>query len=176
MKIFPKRHSRRSDRSGFTLVEVLGGITLLALVAGSVLFGLNQLNYYAATNRLYTAAQTLAQNQIDLILTAGPFDPGNNKYPSPYNWLRTDQSYYTVIDPAVTPPNPTLTTAQTSVPIYVDNSNRIVMGTIKTTVTDTGASLSGNSLNLRRATVVVTYTYRNKTFAVTMETMRTSDI
>jgi hypothetical protein len=158
-------------------VEVLAGITLLALVAGSVIFGLNQLNYYAAVNRLYTAAQTLAQNQIDLILTAGPYDPANNKYPSPYNWLRTDVPYYTVIDPAVTPPNPTLTTTATDVPIIIDNANKVVMGKIKTVVTNTGATgTNGASLNLRRATVTVTYTYRNQQFVVSMETMRTSDI
>jgi hypothetical protein len=49
------------------------------------------------------------------------------------------------------------------------------MGTIATTVQDTNVAISGNSLNVRQATVTVTYTFRNKTFTVKMDTMRTSD-
>ncbi len=159
------------NQSGFTLVEVLAGAAIIALVAGSVIFGLNQLNYFAAVNRLYTAAQTLAQNQIDLILTKAPYNPALNQYPTP-NVLQTG-TYYS--DPST--PN-TLYGSPRNVPIYTDpsNNNQIVVGTIQTTVTGTGASIGATSLNLLQATVTVTYTYRNKTFTVNMNTMRTSDI
>src|SRR5947208_434004 len=69
-------HKKSCLRRGFTVVEVMAGVSIIALVAGVVIFGLSQLNYYASVNRLFTAAQTLAQNQIDLILTKVPFNPG----------------------------------------------------------------------------------------------------
>jgi hypothetical protein len=148
----------------------MAAMALLVIIAGSVIWGLNQLNYYASVSRLYTAAQTLAQNQVDLILTKSPYDPVGGNYPSP-NVLQTG-TYYS--DPST--PN-TLYASARNVPIYTDpsNNNQIVVGTIKTTVTDTGVSISGNSLNLKQATVVVTYTFRGKAFTVKMDTMRTSD-
>jgi prepilin-type N-terminal cleavage/methylation domain-containing protein len=76
-----RRH--RSRAAAFTLTEVLVASTILALIAASVIWGLNQLNYYASVSRLYTAAQTLAQNQIDLILTKAPFNPATSQYPTP---------------------------------------------------------------------------------------------
>ena len=156
--------------AAFTLVEVMVASVILALIAGSVIWGLNQLNYYASVSRLYTAAQTLAQNQIDLILTKAPFNPATSQYPTP-NVLQIG-TYYS--DPRS--PN-TLYPASQSVPIYTDPSsgNATVMGTIATTVQDTNVAISGNSLNVRQATVTVTYTFRNKTFTVKMDTMRTSD-
>jgi type II secretory pathway pseudopilin PulG len=165
---------RRPACGGFTLVEICIGAAIFGLLASSIIFGLNQLNYYASVNRLYTTAQTLAQNQIDLILTQGPFDPTTSQYPTPYNWLRTDQKYWT--DPTPTT-GPVMYTASKTIPIYTDpsNNNQTVTGTLETTVKDTGAAISGNSLNVRQATVKVIYKFRNKTFTVVMETMRTSD-
>jgi type II secretory pathway pseudopilin PulG len=155
----------------FTVVEVMAGVSIIGLVVGVVILGLSQLNYYASVNRLYTAAQTLAQNQIDLILTKAPFNPPGSQYPTP-NVLQIG-TYYS--DP--TTPN-TLYGSARNVPIYTDpsNGNQVVVGTIKTTVADSGVSISGNSLNLRQATVTVTYTFRNKTFTVQMNTMRASDV
>jgi type II secretory pathway pseudopilin PulG len=154
----------------FTIVEVMAGVSIMGLVVGVVLFSLNQLNYYASVNRLYTAAQTLAQNQIDLILTKAPYNPATSQYPTP-NVLQTG-TYYS--DPST--PN-TLYGAARNVPIFTDpsTSNQIVVGTIKTTVTAPSISISGTSLNLLQATVTVSYTFRGKTFNVKMDTMRTSD-
>src|SRR5205807_495338 len=75
-------------KQAFTLVEVLAAATILGLVAAIVIFGLSQLNYFATVSRLYTSAQILAQNQIDLILTKTPYNPSLNQYPSP-NVLQT---------------------------------------------------------------------------------------
>lgn len=175
-----------SSGAGFTFVEVVVGITILGLVAGSILYGLNQLNYFATVNRLYTAAQTLAQNQIDLILTKGPFDPTQSKYPllnstdSTSNILRTDVgTYYS--DPST--PTKLYTTAR-DVAIYTDpmSNNAIVYGTIASSISDAGVSISGTSLNIRKATVTVSFTLRknrnvfnNGTYTVTMNTMRAPD-
>src|SRR6476660_9978255 len=77
MSPFPER-----SRAAFTLTEVMVSCTILALISASIIWGLNQLNYYAAVSRLYTAAQTLAQNQIDLVLTKAPFNPATSQYPT----------------------------------------------------------------------------------------------
>lgn len=183
---------RRATSGAFTLVETLAGIAILGLIASSVTFGLNQLNRYATVNRLYTAAQTLAQNQIDLILTMGPYDPSDvsgTKYPVPSNCgtasatntiLRIDQPYY--YDSYATSGCP-ISTAEKKITLYRDPmaplESATVEATVKTQITDTGmtVNVSGTprSLDLRRATVTVAYTYRNRPYSVIMETMRTSD-
>lgn len=168
---YPLLMPRRRRERAFTLVEVMAGASVIALVAGVVIFGLSQLNYYASVNRLYTAAQTLAQNQIDLILTKAPFNPATSQYPTP-NVLQIG-TYYS--DPS----HPdTLYNSSQPVAIYTDPSNnkQIVTGWIKTDVVDTGVAINGNSLNLRQATVTVQYTFRNKTFTVKMNTMRAADV
>ncbi len=156
--------------AAFTLTEVMVACAILALISASIIWGLNQLNYYASVSRLYTAAQTLAQNQIDLILTKAPFNPATSQYPTP-NVLQIGTYYSDPTHPA------TLSATQVMVPIYTDPSSGdpTVTGTIKTTVLDPNVAISGTSLNLRQATVVVTYTFRNKTFTVKMDTMRTCD-
>jgi prepilin-type N-terminal cleavage/methylation domain-containing protein len=161
---------RRRASAAFTLTEVMVACAILALISASIIWGLHQLNYYASVSRLYTAAQTLAQNQIDLVLTKAPYNPTTSQYPTP-NVLQIG-TYYS--DP--TTPN-TLYATERTVPIYTDpsNGNQTVTGSIKTTVVDPNVAISGNSLNLRQATVVVTYTFRNKTFTVKMDTMRTCD-
>jgi type II secretory pathway pseudopilin PulG len=158
----------------------MAGVSIIGLVAGAVVLGMSQLNYYASVNRLYTCAQTLAQNQIDLILTKAPFSPSTSQYPTP-NVLGTNSdcnptyTYYS--DP--TTPN-TLYSSARSVPIFYYTSGatqvNVVMGTIKTDVQAPALTVSGTSLSMRQATVTVTYTFRNKTFTVKMDTMRTSDV
>ena len=48
-----------------------------------------------------------------------------------------------------------------------------------TTITDTGATMtfagSTKNLNIYRATVTISYTYRGKTYNVSMDTARTGD-
>lgn len=188
----------RLRTAAFTLVEVMAGIAMLGLVAGSIIYGLNQLNHYAMVNRLYTAAHTLAQNQIDLILTMGPYDPAGGKYPLPNNCgtasatntiLRIDQPYYYNSTLTGSCPMSPILSESMRVTLYKDPMNPTtaaeVKATVKTTITDTGMTInvpaygttpaSVASLDLRRATVAVDYTFRNKTYSVVMETMRTSD-
>jgi type II secretory pathway pseudopilin PulG len=177
-------------QAGFTIVEVVAAVGILGLMAGSVLFGLSQLNNYATVNRLYTAAQVLAQNQIDLILTMGPYDPAQDKYPVPLTCgdatatntiLRTDTPYY--YNPAIASTNCPISTVEKQVTLYQDpmapSGSATVLCTIRTQVVDTGATVPVNgvasSLDLRRATVTVAYTYRNQPYSVVMETMRTTD-
>jgi prepilin-type N-terminal cleavage/methylation domain-containing protein len=60
--------------SGFSLIEVVIALAVLGTMAAGVYIGFNSLNTYAVSSRLYSEAQTAAQNQIDLILSREPFD------------------------------------------------------------------------------------------------------
>ena len=152
--------NRKNKRRGFTLMEVVMALGVIGTMGAGCYIGFNSLNAYAVSSRLYSEAQSAAQNQIDLILSKEPFDPTKNKIPS------------------------VLTLGTTTTPnvfVYKDpvSGNTIVTGTMTTTVTDTGATMtyagSTTALNTYRATVTVSYTYRNKTYTVSMDTMRTGD-
>ena len=149
-----------SARHGFTLMEVVMALAVIGTMGAGSYVGFNSLNTYAVSSRLYTEAQAVAQNQIDQILSKGPFDPVRNKIPT------------------------ILTLGTTTTPnvfVYQDpvTGNSVVTGTMTTTITDTGATMTfagtTKNLNTYRATVTVTYAYRNKTYNVTMDTMRTGD-
>jgi type II secretory pathway pseudopilin PulG len=162
-----------SASRAFTIIEVMAGLCVLALITGVAFFGLMQLNNYASVNRLYTAAQTLAQNQIDLILTKAPYDPASNKFPIP-NVLQTG-GYYS--DPSN--PNTLYPSNQPQpVTIFKDPStnNVIVNGTIRTDITTPAVAVGGVDLNMRQATVTVQYTFHGKTYSVKMDTMRAPDV
>jgi hypothetical protein len=135
-------------------------LAVLGTMSAGCYVGFNSLNAYAVSSRLYSEAQTCAQNQIDLILSKGPFDVVNNKIPSVLALGTT------------TTPN---------VFIYKDpvTDSVVVTGTMTTTVTDTGSTMtfagSTTNLNVRCATVTVSYTFRGKNYNVSMDTMRTAD-
>src|SRR5688572_15817697 len=97
--------------AAFTLVEVLVSTILLGLVAASIIWGLNMLHHRATVNRLYTQAQTICQNRIDKILTAGPYTPLSNP-PSIPDELKTSQADLTV-DISTAPGNPVSGTMKT---------------------------------------------------------------
>lgn len=61
-------------RAGFTLIEIVIALAVLGTMAAGVYLGFNSINTYAVTSRLYSEAQTAAQNQIDLVLSKEPFD------------------------------------------------------------------------------------------------------
>ncbi|HZR77896.1 MAG TPA: prepilin-type N-terminal cleavage/methylation domain-containing protein [Chthoniobacterales bacterium] len=152
--------NRANKRPGFTLMEVVMALAVIGTMGAGCYVGFNSLNAYAVSSRLYSEAQSAAQNQIDLILSKEPFDPTKGKIPS------------------------VLTLGTTTTPnvfVYKDpvSGNAVVTGTMTTTVTDTGDTMtyagSTTALNVYRATVTVNYTYRNKSYSVSMDTMRTGD-
>jgi prepilin-type N-terminal cleavage/methylation domain-containing protein len=63
-----------AGRTAFTLVEIVIALAVLGVMACGVYIGFNGINTFAVTSRLYSEAQTAAQNQIDLILSKEPFD------------------------------------------------------------------------------------------------------
>jgi prepilin-type N-terminal cleavage/methylation domain-containing protein len=149
-------------RSGFTLIEIVIALAVLATMAGAVYIGFNAINAYAVSSRLYSEAQTVCQNQIDLILSKEPFDVTTTPAKIPD---------VLALGETVTP----------NVFIYQDpvTGKVIVSGTMTTTVTDANMSMdfagATSNLNVRRATVTVSYSFRNKNYNVSMDTLRTAD-
>lgn len=150
-------------RCAFTLVEVLVATAILGVVAGSSIWALAQANNYASISRLYTGAATVAQSRIDVLLTEGPFNPQYDPPEIPASLALGDSA-----------PQP--------VTIYTEPSNNnaqphAVMGQMVTSVTKINVTAKGTiPLDLYSATVVVTYTYRSKTYRVQLNAMRASDV
>src|SRR2546421_12304019 len=65
-------------RAAFPLPEIVIALAVLGTMASGVYIGFNAINTYAVSSRLYSEAQTAAQNQIDLILSKEPFDSSTN--------------------------------------------------------------------------------------------------
>jgi len=143
-------------------------LAVIGTMGAGCYIGFNSLNTYAISSRLYSEAQTAAQNQIDLILSKEPFDPTKSKVPS-------------VLGGAVLASGASTTITTPNVFIYKDpvSGNVVVSGTMTTTVTNPGSSMTfagaTTNLNAWRATVTVSYTYRNTNYSVSMDTMRTGD-
>jgi type II secretory pathway pseudopilin PulG len=158
--------ARRTN--AFTLMEAVIALAIIGTMGGSCYIGFNSLNAYAVSSRLYSEAQTCAQNQIDLILSKEPFDPVNNKVPS-------------VLGGQVLATNASTTVTTPNVFIYQDpvNGNVVVSGTMTTTITNPGSTMTfagtTTNLNVYRATVTVSYTFRKTNYSVSMDTMRTAD-
>jgi type II secretory pathway pseudopilin PulG len=146
----------------FTLVETLIAIGMLALLGAGSFWTMNGMNVYATSARLYSEAIAKAEQQVDAVLTKGPFDPTANPQLIP-----------TVLTPG--------TTTQNGVLIYKDPvTNQVtVTGTMTTVVTDTGLTgtvgSTSTNLNIWQATVTVTWTFRGKNYSVSLDTMRTGN-
>jgi len=143
-------------------------LAVIGTMGAGCYVGFNSLNSYAVSSRLFSEAQTAAQNQIDLILSKEPFDPTKNKVPA-------------VLGGTVLAVNQSTTVTTPNIFVYKDpvNGNVVVSGTMTTVVTNPGSNMtfanSTTDLNTWRATVTVSYTYRNTNYSVKMDTMRTAD-
>ena len=159
-RLSPRAHFPRN--AGFTLIEAVVAIALIGITITAFTMTMSSLNQSASVTRNATGASTALQNQIDLILSDGPFNPQK---------VNSDGT------PQI-PPELTLGThVLTDVPIYREpTSGTVVAGTVTTTVTDMSAVLNGITLPIYRADVRVTYTYRNKSYSFARSTLRASDI
>ena len=154
------RQTSRQD--AFTYAEMMMALAVLALVAASTFAAMSHANRFAVTNRVYTCAQTVVQNQIDTFLSVGPFDPQ--------------------LSPPLVPTElATGTTTTTNVPIYSDSASggAVVNGTMTRTVVDLGLTQTTNGvtddLQARRLTVTLAYTFSGKNYSIVMSTLRASD-
>jgi prepilin-type N-terminal cleavage/methylation domain-containing protein len=203
--------------AAFSLVEIVIALAVLGTMAAGVYLGFNAVNTYAVSSRLYSEAQTAAQNQIDLILSKEPFDsstsgayisgsfnPALNKVPVE---LMTVAELDALVASGVTFPTaaPSATPATSSsyypyYPYYRDGSTStpnglkkqafiyhdsvtgldIVKGVLASNVTDTGMTMTfinptATNLNTRKASVSVTYSFRDHDYNVSMDTLRAAD-
>jgi len=176
--------------AGFTLVEIVIALAVLGTMASGVYLGFNAVNTYAVSSRLYSEAQTAAQNQIDLILSREPFDVMITPTRIPLELMTGGE--LAALNPALGSSTPATTSPY--YPYYLSNSvlardafiytdpatgNVIVKGIVTTQVADTGSTetleATTMGMNIRRATVTVSYTFRNTNYTVVMDTMRTAD-
>ena len=155
---FRSTKSRRRGTAGFTLAEVIiAGALLAVLISGSVT-ALTQLNRWATAARLRTIAQAVAQQRIDLIET------------TPWQVVGTRPALLTAG-----------TTTENNVPLNNDDYNA------STSLVSAYTSLDSQVLSTRttvitnlttttiQATVTVTFTYRNRPFSISLNTLRSTD-
>ena len=137
-------------------------VGIFGIMASASIVALNQMNNRAFISRCQTGASTVAQNQIDLILSDMPFNPQKNQVPPELTLGTTIEG---------TASNPT-------VPVYTDprTGGIVIRGWMTTTIADTATTMSGVALSVYRVGVTVNYKFRGKTYAVTMNSMRCSDI
>jgi prepilin-type N-terminal cleavage/methylation domain-containing protein len=163
-----RRQSNQGPSCGFTLMEVVMALAVIGTMGAGAYVGFNSINTYAISSRLYTEAQACAQNQIDLVLSKGPFDIVNNKVPA-------------VLGGQVLAANASTTVTTPNVFVYTDpvSGNVVATGTMTTKITNPGDTMAfagaTTNLNTYLATVTVTYSYRNQTYNVSMDTARTAD-
>jgi type II secretory pathway pseudopilin PulG len=152
--------SRRFRSAAFTLAEVIVAIGLFGITAAAAVAGLIRMNTNAALCRLQTGASTVAQNQIDLILSDAPFNPQYSQTPPELTLGTTSQG----------------TSTAPTVAVYTDPMTNIqVLGWMTTVVTDTGSTLNGSTLYAYKATVTVSYFYKGRQYSVSMCTVRCAD-
>jgi prepilin-type N-terminal cleavage/methylation domain-containing protein len=204
MPLFLKSSRRTSSglsllqRGGFTLMEMFIALAVLGTIAAGAYTGFNEVNAYSVSSRLYSEAQAAAHNQIDLILSRGPFNITSVPNRVPVELMTTAE--LDALDPQpLTSPPPTSnkyypyyrdTTDSTRFPgkplakqafIYTDpvTGRVVVTGTLRSVITDAGATQTfagvTSPLNVRKATVTVSYSFRSKNYNVVMETLRTAD-
>ena len=169
-------------------------LAVLGTMAGGCYIGFNGINTYAVSSRLYSEAQATAQNQIDLVLSRGPFNVTSapNKVPielmtaAELNALNpqplsspppTSDPYYPYYRDATQANSPLAKQAF----VYRDpvNNDVTVIGTLTTSISDVGSNITygglSANLNIRRATVNVRYSFRGYNYNVALETLRTAD-
>ena len=152
--------SRRYRAVAFTLIEVMVAVSMLGIAAAASVEALLRMNLHAALCRLQTGASTIAQNQIDLILSDSPFNPQYSEIPPELTIGTTN----------------TGTSTAPTVAVYTDpSSSAKVLGWMTTTVANTNSVLNGNTLYVYQVTVTVSYYYKGKLYSVSMATMRCAD-
>lgn len=154
---------KKGFQHAFTLVEVLIATAVLGVLAGSAIWALVQANNYASITRLYTGAETAAQNRIDVIMTDGPFNPQS-----------TPPEVPACLALGISAPQTVTVYAE---PAGAGGQPHTITGQMVTTISKINVMAKGTiPLDIYSATVVVTYTYRSKNYRVQLNAMRASDV
>lgn len=151
------------DTAGaFTITEAAVAMSIIGVTMAAFLMTMSRLNEQASIARNSTGAAAVVQNQIDLILSDGPFNP-----------QKTNEDGSRQIPPELV----VGTHVTNNVPIYREPTTGIVVsGTLTTTVVDMSPVVGGITTPLYRADVVVTYIYRSHNYSLSRSTLRAADI
>ncbi len=128
------------------------------MIGATAMYALTFINKYASSTRVQAAAQSIVQDQIDQVLSRGPYVPQN-----------------------VPPDIPTIlvagTTVSNNLPIFIDPDTgaALVTGTLTTKVQDTGAKYISTPLYVLQVSVTLNYTFRGKAFTLAVDTLRAPD-
>ena len=160
---------RAPRQLAFTLVEVMVSLALLTMLTVCATWAFGQMNASAASSRVNTCAQMVAQNYIDGFLSAEPYNPQ----------LSPAQLPQFSASPVCTMVAPQTVTGN-NVPIYTDPAGTLtVTGTVTLAVADLAINQTTNgvtqSLNARRLRVTLAYTFRGQAYSVVLNTIRVSD-
>lgn len=142
---------------GFTLLELTIALAMFALFASGAVISMTQVNRHAAATRLRTLALGVAQQRIDEVLTT-PWSSANRPavlMPG----TRTDNGI---------PLNNDSTNSQAGLSSAFTNLDTQVNATRVTAITDVLPRKA-------RAVVTVTYSYRNRTYNISLTTLRAID-
>ncbi len=146
-----KSELRTGFSDGFTMLEVIVAIALVGIGITSTVAALTKLNAFAGASRNATGAYTAVVGEIDQIQSSSPFNPLAGQVP-----------------PALTLGNHPAIAVQ----IYRDPvSGAVIWGAGTSTVTD----ISTPGVAMYQATVTVNYTYLNRPYSFSMNTIRASD-
>jgi type II secretory pathway pseudopilin PulG len=154
----PRTAFRRVAERAFTLTEILIASAVIIVVGATATFALTMINKYAISARVQAAAQSIVMNQIDQILTRGPYVPTNTP-PDVPAILKTGA------------------TVTNNVPVFTDpeSGSLVVSGTLTTDIQDSLASNNGTPLKVLRAKVTLNYTFAGRPLTVVMNTLRAPD-
>src|SRR5678816_3767226 len=130
--------------TGFTIIEIIAAIGVLGIASAGTIAVLLQMNQNASLSRLRTGAATVAQNQIDYLLSIQPFNPKKNQIPPELAVGTTSNG----------------SQAAPTVPVYTDpKSGQVsVRGWVDTEISVIPLQVNGVNVDLRRANVRVSYT------------------
>lgn len=157
----------RREKAAFTFLETVVAVGLISIGVATSFTALTKINSFASMARNATGAYTVCQNQIDAILSAGPFNP-----------QKTNADGTKQIPPELvldsTRGGPLV---KNNVAVYQDPITGVVVsGTLSTSVTDVSTTYYGMNMYMYQATVTVSYTYLNRNYTFSMSTVRASDI
>ena len=179
--VFHKFHIRQA--AGFTLIEAVVAIAVLAIGVASTIGALTKFNAIAATSRNATGAYTVVMNQIDLFQSMSPFNPQKSQIPQ--DTANSPATYdMTVGTHTIGYKDSSTGVMSNQWPVYqykdpATGTTVVVKGTLTIQVID----ISTSSLpNTYQAVVTINYDYLNHTqangtpYTFSMSTIRTSDI
>lgn len=148
MKTPCARERANRAQAAFTIVEAIVALTIIAIGTASMVMGMSQLNKEASISRNATGAGAILQNQIDTMLSNGPFNPQKTNEDGSAQIPKASDGTYdmTVGTHTVAYKDPTtgvISTLQDPWPVY----RVAARWTYATAAARTGASgLSGNDI------------------------------